>query len=150
MRSADRVTALVLLVFSAAFSAGALKYYTWWGEGGPGSAFLPFWLGVGMAVLALGLLLRHSPAQGADWMPRGAGAKRVLVVLGATAAFVALLPVLGMILGSALFLVVLMRYLERHAWWLSLAVSSAAAALNWLVFVHWLHVPLPMGLFWTS
>src|SRR4051812_42129805 len=149
MRRADRVTAALLLAFSAAFSAGALKYYTWSGDSGPGSAFLPFWLGLVMGALALGLLFR-APAGAAEWMPSGEGARRVLVVLGVTVAFVALMQVIGIVVGIALFLAVLMRYLERHAWWLTVVVSVSAAALNWLVFEHWLRVPLPMGIFWTS
>ena len=48
MRNADRVTAALLLAFAVSFSAGALKYYQWWGPGGPGPAFLPFWLGNSM------------------------------------------------------------------------------------------------------
>ena len=48
MRSADRVTAVLLFALSVAFVAGALKYYSWWGSGG-GSAFPPFWLGLVMA-----------------------------------------------------------------------------------------------------
>ena len=45
MHKADRLTAALLLALAVAFSAGALKYYPYWGEGGPASAFLPFWLG---------------------------------------------------------------------------------------------------------
>jgi hypothetical protein len=63
--------------------------------------------------------------------------------------FVAALKVVGMILGTALFLVVLIRYLGRHRWWLTVAIAVAAAGLNWLVFVHWLRVPFPEGMFWT-
>jgi putative tricarboxylic transport membrane protein len=146
---ADRITAALLLAFSAAFSAGALKYYTWWGDSGPGSAFLPFWLGLVMAGLALALLLRAPSAGTADWLPRGEGLRRVLVVLGVTVAFVVLMQVIGMIVGVALFLVVLMRYLERQPWWQTIVISAAAASANWLVFDHWLHVPLPQGIFWT-
>jgi putative tricarboxylic transport membrane protein len=150
VRTADRITAVLLLAFSAAFSAGALKYYTWWGDSGPGSAFLPFWLGLVMAALALLLLFRKSREAAADWRPGREGGKRVLVVLGVTIAFVALMQVIGMVLGGAIFLAVLMRYLERHPWWLVVVVCAAAAGVNWLVFVHWLRVPLPMGVFWTS
>lgn len=149
MRQADRITAALLLAFSAAFSAGALKYYTWWGDSGPGSAFLPFWLGLVMGALALGLLLRR-PVDRADWRPSRQGTKRVLVVLGVTVAFVVLMQVIGMIAGIALFLALLMRYLERHPWWLTIAVAIGAALLNWLVFEHWLRVPFPQGIFWTS
>ena len=148
MGKADRITAALLLAFSAAFAAGALRYYTWWGDSGPGSAFMPFWLSLVMAALALGLLLRR-PGEAVEWLPSREGAKRVLVVLAVTVAFVALMQVIGMIVGIALFLAVLMRYLERHPWWLTIVVSLAAAGVNWLVFEHWLRVPLPQGIFWT-
>jgi putative tricarboxylic transport membrane protein len=147
VHKADRITAALLLASAVAFSAGALKYYPYWGEGGPGSAFLPFWLGLVMAALALVMLLRRSRAT-QDWIPRGEGRKRVLVVIGITIAFVASLKVLGMVLGTVLYIAVLMRYLERHPWWLTVAVAAAAAGVNWLVFAHWLHVPFPEGVFW--
>jgi hypothetical protein len=151
VRSADRITAGLLLAFAVAFSAGALKYYSWWGSGGPGSAFLPFWLGVVMAVLALMMLLRSLKEKnpGEAWLPRGEGLRHMLVVLGVTAVFVALLKVVGMILGTALFLIVLIRYLGRHRWWVTVAIAIAAAGFNYLVFVHWLRVPFPEGLLWT-
>ena len=150
MRRADRITAALLLAFSTAFAAGALKYYTWWGDSGPGSAFLPFWLSLVMAALALGLLLRRPAVEAADWLPSREGLRRVLVVLGVTVAFVVLMQVIGMIVGIAIFLAVLMRYLERQPWWLTIVIALSAAGVNWLVFQHWLRVPLPEGIFWTS
>ena len=151
MRSADRVTAVLLFAFSVAFVAGALKYYSWWGSGGPGSAFVPFWAGLVMACLALGMLVRSlkDPDAGAPWLPRGEGLRDLLVVLGVTIAFVALLTVTGMVIGTALYLLILMRYLGRHAWWMTIAIALAAAGFNWLVFVHWLRVPMPEGIIWT-
>jgi len=149
MRHADRIAGAALLAFAVAFSAGALKYYTYSGPGGPGSAFLPFWLGVVMAALAGMLLLGalRSPYPGDDWLPQGDGRKRLVVVLGVTTAFVALLNVVGMILGTALFLVVLMRVLDRTAWPLTLSVAVATATLNYLVFTYWLRVPFPVSVF---
>ena len=53
-----------------------------------------------------------------------------------------------MIVGTALFLVVLMRCLDRQPWPLTIVVARRGRpALNWLVFAHWLHVPLPVGVF---
>jgi high-affinity Fe2+/Pb2+ permease len=150
VRNADRVTAVLLLAFSAAFAAGALKLYTWWGDDGPGPAFLPFWLGLVMAALALGLLAKslRRKDRGEPWLPRGEGLRHTLVVLAASVAFVALLKVTGMILGTALFLAGLLRYLGRHRWWVCAAVAGGAAGFNWLVFAHWLRVPLPEGMLW--
>jgi putative tricarboxylic transport membrane protein len=152
VRSADRVTAALLLAFAVAFSVGALKQYQWWGSGGPGPAFMPFWLGLVMALLALVLLLRSLKEQspGAAWLPRGEGLRDLLVVLAATVAFIALLKVTGMIIGTALYLAFLVRYLGKHRWWVTLAIALAAAGFNWLVFVHWLRVPMPEGMIWTS
>jgi hypothetical protein len=148
VRGADRVTALLLLAFSVAFAAGALKYYSWWGSGGPGSAFLPFWLGLVMAILALMLLFKESRVE-SDWLPRGEGLRDMLVVLGVTSAFVAFLSVTGMVIGTAIYLLILVRYLGRHPWWVTAAIALAAAGFNWLVFVHWLRVPMPEGILWT-
>jgi high-affinity Fe2+/Pb2+ permease len=150
VRNADRVTAALLLAFSVAFSAGALKQYQWWGSGGPGSAFMPFWLGLVMALLALMLLFRSLKEKnpGAAWFPRGEGLRDISVVLGVTVAFVAFLNVLGMVIGTAIYLAVLIGYLGRHRWWVTLAIAAGAAGFNWLVFVHWLHVPFPEGKLW--
>ena len=150
MRSADRVTAALLLAFAVAFSAGALKQYQWWGPGGPGPAFMPFWLGLVMALLALGMLIRslRQTHPGEPWLPRGEGLRDLLVVLGVTIAFVALLNVLGMVIGTALYLAVLIWYLGKHRWWVTAAIACGAAGFNWLVFVHWLRVPFPEGKLW--
>ena len=151
MRNADRVTAALLLAFSVAFSVGAVKSYQWWGSGGPGPAFVPFWLGLVMALLALMMLVRSLKQQdpGEAWFPRGEGLRDILVVLAATVAYVALLNVTGMVVGTVLYLAVLVRYLGKHRWWVTLSVALGAGLFNWLVFVYWLRVPMPEGMFWT-
>jgi putative tricarboxylic transport membrane protein len=140
-----------LLAFSVAFGAGALKQYSWWGPGGPGSAFVPFWLALVMALLASLFLFRSLKQKnpGDAWLPRGEGLRDMLVVLGATILFIAGLGVTGMVIGTALYLAVLIGYLGRHRWWVTLGVALAAAFFNWLVFVHWLRVPMPEGIIWT-
>lgn len=150
MRSADRVTAALLLLLSVAFAAGAFKYYSWWGPGGPGSAFVPFWVGLVMAVLSFVLLVKslRNPYPGDAWLPRGDGLRALLVVLGGIVAFVALLKVVGMILGTALFVAGLVWYLGRHPWWLIAAVAAGAAGFNYFVFMRWLRVPFPEAGIW--
>jgi putative tricarboxylic transport membrane protein len=150
VRKADLVTSALLLACALAFSAGALKYYDYWGEGGPGPAFLPFWLGLVMALLALAMLIRNLKDKNAGeaWLPESKARRRVVAVIGITILFVALLKVLGMVVASVLYLAVLMRYLERNPWPLTAAVSLGAAGVNYLVFAYWLKVPFPEGMLW--
>ena len=147
MRHADRIAGAALLALAVGFSAGALKYYTYWGPGGPGSGFLPFWLGLAMGALALLLFVgaTRSREAGAPWLPAGAGLRRLAVVLAATTAFVALLNVVGMILGTALFLVTLLRFLEGYGWPVTLGVAAVTAGINYFVFTYWLRVPFPVS-----
>ena len=63
----------------------------------------------------------------------------------ATIALVALLDVAGMVVGTFLYLVGLFRFVDRQPWRLGLAVALGVAALDYLVFVHWLHLPMPVG-----
>jgi putative tricarboxylic transport membrane protein len=147
VRLADQIAGAGLLLLGVAFSGMALWKYTYWGPTGPGSGFLPFWLGLTMAVLAAGLLLRARRAQesGASWLPEGAGLRRLVAVLGVTTGLVALLKVIGMAVGTVLFLVAILRLVEGIAWRSTLAIAIGAAVFNYLVFTYWLRVPFPVG-----
>ena len=147
MRNADRVSAVLLLAGALGFSAVALKSWPYTSLEGPGPAFLPFWLGLGMACLAAMMLTRslREKNAGEAWRPRGVALRHVLVVLGVTVAFAALIKALGMVLGSGLFLAVLVRYLGRHSWPAVLGVAVGAAGFDYLVFAYWLRVPFPVG-----
>jgi putative tricarboxylic transport membrane protein len=147
MRRADRIGAALLLVFGIWFAAvGALRY-RYWDANGPGSGFFPLWLGVVLAVLATLLLVSavRQPDPGPAWLPRGHGAARLVAVVGATALFIVVMPVLGMTLGTLLFMAGLLRVLEGHSWRTTLAVSVGVTAANWALFVWWLRVPFPTG-----
>ena len=145
MRRTDQVTALVLLVFGVAYAVVAVRSYPYSTETGPGSGFLPVWLGAAMAVLALLLLAGASRAgaAGGNWLPEGRGLARLVVVVLATAVFVAVMDVVGMVLGSALFLLGILRFLERYSWPYALGIAVVVAAVNYAIFTYWLQVPFP-------
>ena len=147
MRRADRVGAVLLLLFGVWFAAVALRNYTYWGTTGPGSGFFPFWLGLAMAVLAALLLVRavREPDPGPPWVPHGRGLVRFLGVLGGAVAFLVVMPWLGMAVTTVLFLVGILKLLEGHSWAASVAIALATALVNWAVFAWWLRVPFPTG-----
>jgi putative tricarboxylic transport membrane protein len=147
VRRADQVAGALLFVFGIWFAVAAWRQHPYWTSTGPGSGFLPLWLGGTMAVLACALLVgatRRTDA-GPRWLPGGRGFVRLVVVVGAVALFVALMPILGMVVCTALFLVGVLRFLEGHGWAVTLGVAMAATTANWLVFSYWLHVPFPIG-----
>jgi len=148
VRTADRIGAAILLVVAVAYTATAAGRYTYWTATGPGSGFFPFWLGLVLAALSILLLASavRRPDPGPAWLPTGHGAARFVVVVVVTALFIALLPLLGMALGTAVFLGVLLRMLEGHSWRTTAAVAVGAAVANWAVFVLWLRVPFPVGM----
>ena len=147
MRTADRIGAAILLALAVAYTATAAGRYTYWTATGPGSGFFPFWLGLVLAVLSTLLLVSavRRPDPGPAWLPTGHGAARFVVVVLVTAVFIALMPLLGMVLGTAVFLAVLLRMLEGHSWRATVAVAVGAAVANWAIFVLWLKVPFPVG-----
>ena len=146
MRRADQVSGALLLVLGVAFAVGARRY-TYSGPNGPGAGFLPLWLGLAMTALAILLLVRatRETGPGDAWLPGGRTLLRLVVVVAATAVFVWLIPVLGMTLGTVLFLFGLLRFLEGHGWRVSVGIALATAFVNWLVFIRWLSVPFPTG-----
>jgi hypothetical protein len=144
VRRTDQVTAVLLFIGAIAYSATAALKYRYTSAEGPGSAFLPFWLGVVLAVLALLLFVRATRGPtGTWWLPSGQGLARLASVLVATIVFVALLHTIGMIAGIALFLVGILRYVEGYRWWPALAIAGGTAAGCWLLFARWLGVPFP-------
>ena len=147
MRKADRIGAVIVLALAVAYAATAARRYTYWDANGPGSGFFPFWLGLALAALATLLLVGaiRETAAGPAWLPSGHGAARLVAVVVATALFIALMPWLGMTLGTAIFLVALLRGLEGHTWRATLGVAVGVAIANWAVFAKWLKVPFPVS-----
>jgi putative tricarboxylic transport membrane protein len=148
MRRADLVTGLALLVFGVGYAVIAWRAYPYWSSTGPGSGFLPVWVGAVMAALALLLVLsgfRRRPATvpEAGWLPEGRGLVRLVVVVAAIALFAAVMDYVGMIFGSALFLLGVLRFLERFPWPWAIGIAVGVAGLIYGVFTYWLQVPFP-------
>lgn len=161
---ADRVAAALLFLFSifVVVEALALPYWT---ANAPGPGFVPFWLGALLACASIGVFARTIRSGVADLSAVAstkAGAPpsiadsaltdrattiRVATIVGLTAAAAALSLVVGLVLASGVFMAATLTYLRpAHA-----RANGAAAVLTpivvWLLFVRWLAVPLPAGLF---
>lgn len=75
---------------------------------------------------------------------------RLVVVTGLIAAYVAVMPEVGFMVASGLFLLVTLLYLWRCGLWLALAVTAASLIVIHIVFRLVFKVVLPAGRLWPS
>lgn len=149
MRRADQITGVIVLIFSLAVIEGARRMPPS-GTFGPGAGFLPFWLGVAMAILSIILLVNATreptQASGRSPFPKGAAVLSILEAVGALAAFIFLLEILGFLLAIALLTAFLLRVVERERWLTTVLVAVANAAGLYVVFQILLGVSLPKNI----
>ena len=116
-----------------------------------GTGLFPLCLGGLLTALASIFLLTlrvQAPPQaqrdaGTHAAPEAPG--QMLLFLGAVILAVLLLDPLGYPLSALLLLVALLRILGIKQWRRNLWISSLTTGVAYLVFVHWLKIPLPMG-----
>ncbi|MBA4423660.1 MAG: hypothetical protein C0390_11295 [Syntrophus sp. (in: bacteria)] len=151
MKKADVITGVVLLVLS-----GFVIREAWMmppsATFGPGSGFLPFWLGVLLAVLAVILLVTawRREATEKDKKSPFPGAKAFIAigsVLGGLAAYIVLLEVVGFVMDTFLYVAFLIGVVEREKWPLTLLVAVSTTAGLYIIFQVLLGVTLPSNMF---
>lgn len=145
-RRADLLGATFTLLFGAwvIYQASLLPYKS---DYGPGPGFLPLWLGVALCLCGA-ILLSSSLARGVPdrkWLPDREGARKILLVLGATAAAVAAMYWVGMNVAVGLYLLFLLRAIDRRPWITTVGVAILSPVALYLIFQRWLLVPLPNG-----
>ena len=144
-RTADLITAAVLLLIGLVVVGDSLRLGAGWGSDGPKSGFFPFWLGV--------LLLAVTVAISVQAWRRGPGKvfvtrerlRPVLQVLWPAAAMVAATHVIGLYVSAALYLAFYMRWVGHHRWLTIILVAVGIPVITFVVFEQWFLVPMPKG-----
>jgi putative tricarboxylic transport membrane protein len=160
MKVADRIAAVLLLLFGVGVMAEARALPSWTGNS-PGPGFLPFWLGLllvcAAAVMLIGSFARakpllHSagspespPESDEGWRPERRDVVRVAIVVGMTAGTAVLSLAIGMVIASGLFMAAALTYLRPGHARANSIMALATPPVIWLLFVRWLGVPLPSG-----
>jgi putative tricarboxylic transport membrane protein len=123
-----------------------------WQEPGPG--FLPFFAGLVLALFSAIVFFQ-------SWFRKSSGEKpepenaepglmqkwKVFAALGALLAYVFLLDILGFSLSNFFLFTLLLWGVERIKVWKALVTSLLCTAAVYLIFVVWLKVQMPAGLF---
>lgn len=151
MKKAEMITGVVLLVLSGLVIWGALEMPPS-ATFGPGAGFLPFWLGVLLAVLATILFVSawRSQATEKDSEPVFPGKQAlfaIAAVLGGLAGYILLIDVLGYIVDTFLFVVFLVKVVEREPWPLTLKLAVVTTAGLFITFHILLKITLPSNMF---
>jgi len=120
-----------------------LPYMT---EFGPGPSFLPRWIGAGLILCSIAVIvkiLKKQDRTGIFFKPRTREGLKMLAII--IFCFL-LLPVLGFSIGFAVFSGISMRIMGKHGW-LACGLTLVGIGIGIrFVFADWLSIPLPTGL----
>ncbi len=151
MKKAEMIAGVVLLVLSGLVIWGALEMPPS-SSFGPGAGFLPFWLGVLLAVLATILSVSAWRRQGAeqDSQPVFPGKQAlfaIALVMVGLAIYIFLIETLGYLADTFLLIVFLMKAVEREEWPLTLMVAAVTTVTLFVTFQILLKITLPSNMF---
>ncbi len=159
-KAPDLIGAVLLMALGAAFSIGTLASYNVMGQGGRiGPGFMPFSAGLLLilfgAMVAVGALLGgRGTEDGADAVddeagePSSPGSRYTVAgVFGLTLVAILLIPVLGFLVSFGLLIFVLVKFVEGKSLLLAAGAGVGGVIFAWFVFVLFLQIPLPGGLF---
>lgn len=141
----DTAAGAVVVLLSAAVAIGATRFPVATGAV-PGPALFPLLLAVLWGPLGLGLLVSGWRQRGgSDEAADGSSLRQMLVLLGLSVAYALLMPWLGFVSSSALFLTVAIGYLGYRHWWRAGALGLSVAFVVFWLFRVVMKVPLPDG-----
>lgn len=160
----DIIGTILLVAIGAAFAIGGSGYGVF-GEGGRiGPGFMPFMTGILVAVfgamVGLGAFRKSrrpeastEDSEGYDFPDIGEAdeeadsTRTVGVVFAMTLAAILLTTFAGFLPSFGLLVFALVRFIEKGSMVAAAALGAGSAAAAWLVFVLFLQIPLPMGVF---
>jgi putative tricarboxylic transport membrane protein len=145
VRTADLVTAVVLLLLGGVVLADATRLGFGWGGDGPQSGFFPFWMALIMVVCCLGVILQALRRTGGGSFVTRERLSPVLKVLWPATAMVVLTQFLGLYVASALYLGFYMRWVGGHSWRAVVVLALGVPVVTFLIFEQWFLMPLPKG-----
>jgi len=154
LASARRITALLALLLSVLCVTNAWQTLSVGRWHKPGAAIFPIALGALLAISGLSVLFERRGSDGAMpatfTLPAGSDLRRLLLLLAAFALYFLVMPVIGNMVASALFLFASMWLLSDDPGrsLLRIAIYAIAIALSfeWF-FVRLLKVQMPGGVF---
>ncbi|MDF3919305.1 tripartite tricarboxylate transporter TctB family protein [Salinicola sp. LHM] len=145
--SMEIATALLTAAIGVAICYGAWQVGIGWTPSGPDSGYFPFWIGVLVVAGSLVNLLRtvighrHKDETFLDAARLRSLARFTLPIIG----FAVISLLLGLYVGTTLYVLFAMRLQGHYAWWRSLVSGIAISICFYLLFELVFQVPLLKG-----
>ncbi len=147
MKSWQRYAGLVLLAAAALVIQQSVWVLRLFDHGQPGSGFMPFGLGVILAILAIGLIatnLGSEEEQIPFWEPKAW--LRPLLAIVITAAYIVVFDDIGAITSVVILVAGWLLLVERKSVLVSAGTGLATGLVVYLLFERFLQTPFPRGL----
>lgn len=145
MRTADIVTASLLMSLGCLVLYDAFRLGFGWGPDGPQSGFFPAWLAIIMiGCCAVIMIQAVRKADTTPFVTREQLGPVMKVLWPATVA-VALMHFIGLYVASAIYMAFYMRWVGRHSWLTVLLIAVGLPVATFFVFELWFLVPMPKG-----
>ena len=156
MRRAEFITAGVLAIMSIYLMWKSTELNVGYIKGeGPGGGAWPFWLSgimlVCTMVIAFNAMRRTSPpSQSTEPFLDAYGKKMLLLVGGGIFGFIALVDIISMYGAMCVFLIYYLRFLGRHTWRMTMAISILIPVTFFFFFEALMRITLPKGMKFTE
>ena len=149
MRRADRIFGVIGLGISlwCYLESRQFRYMT---DFTPGPGFMPFWVGVILAILSCWLLydtFRRTPSEQdqKSILPAKHALYRVGIIFLMLFGVLIFMPFLGFPLTIALFVAAILKFLERYSILKSIGYGVVYAAVTWIIFEYFMEMGFPTG-----
>jgi hypothetical protein len=143
----EAIVALGLFVLGAVVAYNSWLLGAGWKDDGPGAGYFPFYIGllicVSSAVVGYGAI-KHAKGNSKVFVTYPQ-LKLVMTVLLPTLGFVIGVQLLGIYVGSFLFIAGFMIWVGKYHWGKSAGIALAVMAVAFLMFEVWFKVPLYKG-----
>ena len=147
MKTAEIFVAAVFVIFGLAVAIDSYRLGAQWGTDGPQSGYFPFYIGVMIVAASLVTLVQavFGKTQGGGLFVEWQALKPVLAVLIPAAFYVLAVQLIGIYIGSAVYIAGFMVWLGNYTWPKAAAISGAVIVSLYLMFEIWFQVPLFKG-----
>jgi hypothetical protein len=145
-RTVELVVALTLFALGVLVAFKSWQLGAGWRDDGPGAGYFPFYIGL-LICISSALVAVHAfmSTDQHEVFVSHAQLRLVLTVLLPSLGFVVAVQLIGIYVGSVLFIAAFMVWVGKYHWAKSVAIAVAVMAIAFLMFEVWFKVPLFKG-----